>query len=493
MAILQEIVEASPLHLECLVGDVEESFVEHVFVVERLQDLQEAPPRSVAVLGAHVCEAVGGYEFDIALRMAVSQGVAALVLADPDAGPVTSTAMETARRFGISILRQKKSGNLAELVTALDSAMRGSADLALRRAVDAFELITEQAADPAGMVEDVARAAAADIVIQPEPEGDLSFPVALRGEPDQWVVCQGATAKSRPELLLIGKLLANTLAIAADAARRAEELPIRSRAELLSEILDSSPQGRSELLRQARAMGLPIDGWHVVVRIEHDNSEEQWAEEVAAFEAREVLGRTVLDTVRACGGTWHLARAERSLLAIRMYRNDPGPSAVAEVTKAANRALQEALRRTSLTTMYCGVGTAHSGATGLINSAAEARAAVAGARTRNRPNTAVAFDSVGLRRTLVEWYASHTAQKAVANVLAPLDRMGPAKAEAAIRTLQVYLDSHGSLSRTAEALHLHRNSVAYRINQIFSKLDVDPDNPDDWLLLQLACRARGLA
>jgi DNA-binding PucR family transcriptional regulator len=35
--------------------------------------------------------------------------------------------------------------------------------------------------------------------------------------------------------------------------------------------------------------------------------------------------------------------------------------------------------------------------------------------------------------------------------------------------------------------------VSYRVNQIFSLLDVDPDNPDDRLLLQLACRARGLA
>jgi DNA-binding PucR family transcriptional regulator len=35
--------------------------------------------------------------------------------------------------------------------------------------------------------------------------------------------------------------------------------------------------------------------------------------------------------------------------------------------------------------------------------------------------------------------------------------------------------------------------VAYRIERIFAELDVDPDNPDDWLLLQLACRARALA
>ncbi|MEA2316089.1 MAG: PucR C-terminal helix-turn-helix domain, partial [Solirubrobacteraceae bacterium] len=30
---------------------------------------------------------------------------------------------------------------------------------------------------------------------------------------------------------------------------------------------------------------------------------------------------------------------------------------------------------------------------------------------------------------------------------------------------------------------MHRNAVAYRMNQIFELLDVDQDNPDDLLLL----------
>jgi DNA-binding PucR family transcriptional regulator len=72
------------------------------------------------------------------------------------------------------------------------------------------------------------------------------------------------------------------------------------------------------------------------------------------------------------------------------------------------------------------------------------------------------------------------------SMLAPLDTLSPPKERQAIQTLQAYLDRQGSLSKTAEALHLHRNAVAYRINRIFSLLDVDRDNPDDLLLLQLA-------
>jgi hypothetical protein len=92
----------------------------------------------------------------------------------------------------------------------------------------------------------------------------------------------------------------------------------------------------------------------------------------------------------------------------------------------------------------------------------------------------------------VAGYGSQNAREAVAKVLEPLDRLGGKKAEEAIKTLHVCLDARVSLSRAAEVLHLHRNAVAYRIDRIFSQLEVDREIPDDWLLLELACRARCL-
>jgi len=141
----------------------------------------------------------------------------------------------------------------------------------------------------------------------------------------------------------------------------------------------------------------------------------------------------------------------------------------------------------------------HAGPTGVRASAAEASAAVAAARLAGKSNVVCSFDEVGLRRTLIEWYASDTAREAVKSLLEPLERLleplerlGHRKAEIAIGTLQTYLDHQGSLSATAAALHLHRNAVAYRIAQILERLQVNIDDPDQRLLLQLACRARAL-
>ena len=481
------------LRLECLAAVPADQAVERVFVAEDLLDLREAPSRAIAVLGAHVCATVDTYQFDVALRLAAARGVVALVLADPHAPPPTSTSIDTAERFGVVILRRGDPINLADLVCALDTALRGAAELALRRAIVAFQHVTpRRAADPEALVADVAEIAGAEIVLLDKPEGEIAFPVGPDDGAEHWIVIRDPLARTRPELALIGRMLANALALAAVAERRAQELPIRSRAELLSELLDSSSRGRAELLSRARSMGLPIDGWHLVARIEHGDEELLWSDEIAAFASREELGRVALDAVRG-SGTWHLARAERALLLIQMYRRDPGSTAAADATREVQRALGHAIDAVPGAILFCGVGSAHSGPTGLINSAAEARAAVAAVRARGRSNTATAFDGLGLRRTLVEWYASHAARNTVDTVLAPLDKMGQGKATEAIRTLQAYLNNHGSLSRTATELHLHRNSVAYRIDRIFAELDVDPNNPDDWLLLQLACRARSLA
>lgn len=490
--IVSDLLQAPGLSLEFIVGDADGSSVESVFLAEHLFELMEAPGRSVVVLGADACAGAERYHFDMALRMAASRDVAAIILTRAPAGEATSTSVHTARRVGVALLRQTNPINLADLVVALEARIRGSAELGLRRAVQAFQAMGTTQRDAESLVSDVAAAAAADIVLTDQPGAELSFPVELEAERDAWIVVREATAAARPELVLVGKALADRVAVAMAASRRAEELPIRSRAELLSEMLDGTSTVRSALLRRARAMGLPIDGWHLAVRIEHANSEELWEDEVSAYEGREHLTRLLLDAVRSGGGIWHTARASDAVILIRMYRMDPGPHALPEAIKATDRALRAVSQQLARAMLYCGVGTVHASATGLINSAAEARIAVAASRARNRPNAAAAFDSLGLRRTLIEWYGSQNAREAVASVLEPLDRLGSKKAEEAIKTLHAFLDARGSLSRTAEVLHLHRNAVAYRINRIFSQLEVNPEDPDDWLLLELACRARRL-
>jgi DNA-binding PucR family transcriptional regulator len=281
---------------------------------------------------------------------------------------------------------------------------------------------------------------------------------------------------------------------ALERARLAASLPLQSRGAVLAELLVAPPIDHDAIAHRARALGVPIDGWHVAARLDfEDLADDEQHDPIAADQARQRLAASVVQALREAGAEWHTARSGAGAMLVRTSASDPGPASATQVARAVERGMAPLRDALPITLVHCGVGGAHQGPSGLLASASEAKAAVAVARTSKRPWSAVAFDRAGLRRELVEWYTSDTARDAVATVLAPLVGLGGARAERLIRTLHVYLDEQGSLTRTGEVLNLHRNTVSYRVDQIFALLDVDAENPDDRLLLQLACRGRELA
>ena len=63
-------------------------------------------------------------------------------------------------------------------------------------------------------------------------------------------------------------------------------------------------------------------------------------------------------------------------------------------------------------------------------------------------------------------------------------------AESRVQTLEAYFDAPNSPSETAARLHVHRNTVLYRLHRIRQLLGRDPDDPQERLALQLALGAR---
>jgi hypothetical protein len=284
------------------------------------------------------------------------------------------------------------------------------------------------------------------------------------------------------------------VAEALSRAQRAAELPTRSRLDALTDLLASTPKTREQATLRVRSLGFPVDSWHVVVRLDfEDLSDPPAGGELAAYDERVRLGAAALRATRTAGGTWHEARTTDELLLIRSYQSDPGPLAAREVAGVMETVLVTVREKIPTAVIRCGVGMAAAGASGLLASSGESKAAVLAGRTGQSGSVAVAFDNFGLRRTLVEWYASDTAREAATAVLAPLSSLGGVRAERLIQTLHVYLDERGSLTRTAQRMNLHRNAVAYRVNRAFELLEVDRESADDLLLLQLACRARDLS
>jgi sugar diacid utilization regulator len=450
-----------------------------VWLAERFFDLEAAPPGSLAILGRVASESATDYRFDMALRWAALGGVGAVGAFADERWRPPLTAIDIARRAGVALVSIPAELELTALLFAVLAEVGGGPSLALARASAGIEAI--ERAEQAGADLDTLYATVSASLGSPV-ERDLADPARL--------VAPEAHGDLAVAARLVLHAAADAAARLADEEKKARELPIRSRSELLAELLISESALNEDMLDRARQLGVPLGGWHIAVRIEADNLTDVTHDEIGRFELLESLGQAALGAAAAAGGTWYLSRIARAIVLIWMVKSDPGGQAVTRASRSASRALETMSARFPALDLRAGVSTPHEGPLGLRAAAAEARSALVAARAGGKRPGVTAHDAAGVQRMLMEWYASDTARASVRVQLAPLERLGRARADTAIRTLAAFLDEQGSIQRTAQRLHLHRNAVSYRMRRITGLLGVDLDDPDQRLALQLACRAR---
>jgi hypothetical protein len=437
--------------------------VEAVTIVDAMAELGAAPPGAIAILTRHASSLAAGYELDVALRVGAERRIAALAMYGESTTSIT--AVRLADRARVALLTVDRERDLGELAFALARAVREDAGAALGRVADVLAAIT--AAEPLGADAVIAAArdaTGAEVEIAPARAPATAVTAPVVGDAQEALVV--ADRDDVPTQVAV-ELAAGAIGRLRAAQRRAERAPARARAELLTELLLAPEPRLAPVIVRAEELGLPVDAWHVVARVEPAPLEP-------AF--------TVI-----AGSPWHAARVESTLVLTRSWPADPGDGAADEEAAAL---LEQLRAEVGGATVHCGIAGPRSGVDGLRMCAEEARAALRAARGLRRPNVPVPIDAVALPRTLVEWLTSDAGRLATQRLLEPLDALGPARSLTAVRTLQAYLDERGSLARCAERLHLHRNAVGYRMRAIREQLDVDLDDPDQRLALQLACRSR---
>lgn len=96
---------------------------------------------------------------------------------------------------------------------------------------------------------------------------------------------------------------------------------------------------------------------------------------------------------------------------------------------------------------------------------------------------------LGVYRLLLKLDDNDELQPFVDRALAPLDE-DHRNGSALIETLEAFFACNGNLSEAARQLHLHRNSLIYRLNRARELLGHDLDDPELRLSLQLAIKGR---
>ncbi|MEV7796959.1 helix-turn-helix domain-containing protein [Streptomyces sp. NPDC087512] len=446
---------------------------------------------------------------------------------------VPATVRSLAERGRVAVLHT--GGDLAALVVAVERAAAGGTEDELARVQVAASEIPAAAGDPERIAVLAGRILGVPVeqrAAGPGEEGASA--VGAQGEVRYAsAVPPGRAGAVRPVL---------ALAALAAAGGAPADVPARSRGPLLAELLTAPRDQVARLAARGRALGLPVDGWHIALRLAPvalDGTVRYGTLEAVTAEAQRLLrswpgtegtgarhlsvdSRTppaattpdgpgpAADTTSPAGqspaartasaptsgapattagsgprASWNAALVDEALVLLCSLPADPGADGRRALVATARRAVDRLRGLHPKADFRCGVGAAHRGPLGIRGSAREARAALA--RAADAP--VAAHDAAGLDRMLLEWYGSEAAREAVGEMLAPVLALGPDRAEPLLRTVQAYLDHNNSPARAAEVLHLHRNAVGARVRRFVELTGADLADPEQRIALQLACRA----
>jgi sugar diacid utilization regulator len=109
---------------------------------------------------------------------------------------------------------------------------------------------------------------------------------------------------------------------------------------------------------------------------------------------------------------------------------------------------------------------------------------------RPRPGELLSPDDLGLYGILGHGSARGSLESIVENTLGPLVAADDKGGSEYVKTLEAFLASDRHLERTAAALHIHVNTVRYRLGKIQDDLGVDLHDVDTRFLLELALRVQ---
>lgn len=502
MSKLQEFVdqlrERHPGDVEVISGPLDQQ-VGDIRIVEAVEQVDEAPADAVLVLERGLSALAPDYRFDVLVRRAAARSVAALLVIGPADLRVSMTAVALARRAGVAVVRL---GSAVELAEAIGSLVRRASDrlsVTVDRVRAVCAAIDDGFRDVDGLLESVGLLLGRPVLLidedseppHPAAEAAVSVPAGPEGAARLATERPGDDEADALLEMVLWRVAAEVTRLTA-ARVRAQQTTRRSTGEVLIQLVDADRATRAAVAPSARRLGVPIDDWHVLTRIELDNLLEVAGDDVTAYEIRDQLADLALLAARSLAGSWHVGHDPGVLLLLWTGEVPPTEDDRSRFRRQIDFVLATLGRHVPRLRMYCGSGTPRPGVAGLASTATEARLAVSSARFRRRAGTPVFYDAVGMRATLLEWYGSPTVQQSMDRLFAPLADLPPGKRQALIDTLATYLDLQGSAARAAEVLHLHRNAVRYRVQRGLTLLGIDEQDVDQRLFLHLACRAQRL-
>jgi len=255
----------------------------------------------------------------------------------------------------------------------------------------------------------------------------------------------------------------------------------RVRDDLVEGLLSGRGQDRAETGRWARHLGYDPGRRHHVLSVVLDEARGAPA-----------TGLDLLPRAAAAAESFLASRAPDAITSVRdtevaVVLPEPGeasgaPRAVRLGTRCAER-LSELFPEVTVTV---GVGGPCYGPEQIRHSYAQARRTVATARRMGRTGRVLAFGDLGIHRLLLQVPDLNELRGFADEVLGKLSADPSGQSQAYLETLACYFRENASPQRAARVLHVHPNTVSYRLHRVEEITGLDLGNYRERLMAQVA-------
>jgi len=309
-----------------------------------------------------------------------------------------------------------------------------------------------------------------------EPDA-LVVPLRLRGMPAGYLGLAGAADVSDLDREIADRA-ARVLGIELAKQRAVTEAQLRLQGDFLDDVLSGRYPSEEAMLARAKWVGHNLALPHVVLALAVD--------EPAGSESRRLQAADLVRTELLRIAPDALLREQQGTLALALPR-------AAAADREQSVALAEGLRdqlasRVAPAAVTIGVGRAHLGVAGIGQAYREAEQALAVARALQGGSRTVHFEELGVQRLLFQLRENPELASFYDDVLGRLQAHDERQGADLVNTLEAFFECHGNHVRTAQRLHLHRNTLLYRLERARQILDINLDDSEVRLALQVALK-----
>ena len=322
----------------------------------------------------------------------------------------------------------------------------------------------------------------------------LLVPLLVQNEVEGLLVTEASQPEGLDESILDqGATVATLALIKHQAVQNAEQ---RLRRDLLEDLLSGERWTVGRLTEQARVLGWQLDAKPVVVLLDFgevrryslnghgpDQSRLRWVREQFLKIVQQALAERNPDSIMVERGDGFIILPHLPVADVYQAR---------EQAKGLVEAIAQQVRSGGLNVRYTiAGGGVHSGVEGLRHSYREAQQAMEiGARLlMRRP---IWFDEVYLYLLLDLFSRSAEVHQWFNRTLGALVEYDRRNKTQMVQTLEVYFDTSHSLQQAAQALHVHPNTLKYRLQRIKKILGQDPFRGENQLQFYLATKVARL-